>query len=77
MKKQGNMPSLKDSNFILTKIKGMKFCKLDVKEFRITILNEPWENSRTWIQDKKKKKKLIQNAKFYNEIEYIFKKNQA
>ena len=25
----------------------------------------------------KKKKKLIQNAKFYNEIEYIFKKNQA
>ena len=41
MKKQGNMPSLKDSNFILTKIKGMKFCKLDVKEFRITILNEP------------------------------------
>lgn len=40
MKKQGNMPSLTD-NFILIKIKGMKFCELDVKEFRITILNEP------------------------------------
>lgn len=41
MKKQENMPSLKDNNFILIKIKGMKFCELDVKEFRITILNGP------------------------------------